>query len=64
MLYSSELSRNVIEIFEALVPLNDYFHDIVQIEEIAKALEREAKSTEISEPEINMVKAPETEFMW
>ncbi len=63
-LYSSELSRNISEIFEALVPLNDYFHEIVQIEELAKALEREAKETEISEPEINMVKAPETEFMW
>jgi len=43
-------------------PLNDYFHEIVEMEELAKALLKEERSQ--PEPEINMVKAPDVEFMW
>ena len=45
-------------------PVNDYFHEIVEIEELAKAIEKEDKLQTEPEPEINMVKAPDVEFMW
>ena len=46
--------------------MNDYFHEIVEMEELAKAILREEKEQQLlqPEPEIKMVKAPNVEFMW
>ncbi len=35
-----------------------------KVEELAKAIEKEGKLQAQQEPEINMVKAPDVEFMW
>lgn len=61
-LFSHKIADHAIEVFKALQPLNDYFHEIVEMEELAKALLKEERSQ--PEPEINMVKAPDVEFMW
>ena len=45
----------------ALQPLNDYFHEIVEVEELAKALMKEDIP---DEPAPEMVKAPTQDFMW
>lgn len=63
-LFSRKIAEHAIEVFKALQPLNDYFHEIVEIEELAKAIEKEEKASQQQEPEINMVKAPDVEFMW
>ena len=60
-LYSRKLADHVIKVFKAVQPMNDYFHELVQIEELSKAIVREDKPDE--EP-INMVKAPDVDFMW
>ena len=61
-LFAHKIADHAIEIFKALQPINDYFHEIVEMEELSKALLKEEKSQ--PEPEINMVKAPDVEFMW
>ncbi len=65
-LFSRKIAEHTAEVFKALQQLNDYFHEIVEIEELAKAILREEKEQQLSqpEPEINMVKAPDVEFMW
>ena len=63
-LFSRKIAEHAIEVFKAVQPVNDYFHEIVEIEELAKAIEKEGKLQAESEPEINMVKAPDVEFMW
>ncbi len=63
VLFSAELSGRVSRLFDALVPLNDYFHELVELEDIARSLEKE-NSAQVPEPEINMVKAPDIDFMW
>ena len=45
------------------MPLNNYFHELVEIEELAKAVIRE-DTPETPEEPINMVKAPDVDFMW
>lgn len=60
-LSSHRLAEHAAEVFAALVPMNDYFHELVELEDIARALTKEDKPTE---PEIPMVKAPDVEFMW
>ena len=61
-LFSTRLLEHANELFQAFVPLNDYFHELVEIDALAKALEKEAETS--PEPEVNMVKAPEVDFMW
>lgn len=63
-LFSRKIAEHAIEVFKAVQPLNDYFHEIVEIEELAKAIEKEEKLQAEPEPEINMVKAPDVDFMW
>lgn len=60
-LSSPELAKHVINTFRDVMPLNDMFHEIVEVEELAKAL---IKESAVSEPEPEIVKAPKTEFMW
>ncbi len=57
-LYSKRLAKNISEVFRALVPLNDYFHNIVQ------AVENEKQEKPQEESTIAMVRAPQQEFMW
>ncbi len=59
-LFSEALVSHVNEVFNALVPLNDYFHDIVTQTELSKLMKKSISKE--SAPE--MVKAPEHEFMW
>ena len=63
-LFSRKVAEHTAEVFKAVQPVNDYFHEIVEIEELAKAIEKEGKLQAQQEPEINMVKAPDVEFMW
>ena len=65
-LFSRKIAEHALEVFKAVQPLNDYFHEIVEVEEMAKAILREEKEQQKTdpEPEINMVKAPDVEFMW
>lgn len=62
-LFSRRICDHAIEIMQAVQPMNDFFHEIVEIEELAKAIAREERNAP-PEPEINMVKAPDVEFMW
>ena len=66
LLDGKTILEHTAEVFKALKPLNDYFHEIVEVEELAKALLKEEKQQQLSqpEPEIKMVKAPDVEFMW
>ena len=63
-LFSHKLADEAVEVFAALRGINDYFHEIVEINDLAKALEKEAELTAEPEPEINMIKAPDIDFMW
>lgn len=62
-LYSHKLAEHVIKVFKELMPLNNYFHELVETEELAKAVIRE-DTPETPEEPINMVKAPDVDFMW
>ena len=64
VLFSHKIAEEAVEVFEGLREINDYFHEIVEINDLAKALEKEADITAEPEPEIKMVKAPEVDFMW
>ena len=64
VLFSHKIAEEAVEVFEGLREINDYFHEIVEINDLAKALEKEAEITAEPEPEIKMVKAPEVDFMW
>ncbi len=57
-LYSKNLVKKVSELFRELVPLNDFFHNIVQ------TVENEKNSTAAEEIPVPMVKAPRQDFMW
>jgi len=61
-LFSRGVLDHANELFQALVPMNDYFHELVEIEALSKALEKESEHEE--EPSIGIVKAPDVEFMW
>ena len=61
-LCSHALAEHAAEVFSQVTPLNDFFHELVEIEELAKALAKE--DIPQPEPEVNMVKAPDVEFMW
>ena len=63
-LFSHKLADEVKEVFCGLRDINDYFHEIVEINELAKAVEREENLTSEPETEINMIKAPDIDFMW
>ena len=59
---SPELPKRVISAFRQVMPLNELFHEIVEIQDAVDLLEKEAaESAAEPAPEI---KAPETEFMW
>ena len=60
-LFSRKIADRTAELFRALQPLNDYFHEIVEVEELAKALMKEDVP---DEPAPEMVKAPTQDFMW
>ncbi|MBQ8959685.1 MAG: DUF2461 family protein [Ruminococcus sp.] len=60
-LFSRKIAEHTAELFQALVPLNDFFHELVQIEELSKALIREDVP---DQPGPEMVKAPTQDFMW
>lgn len=64
VLFSRKIAEEAVEVLTALRDINDYFHEIVEINDLAKALEKEAELTAEPEPEINMVKAPQVDFMW
>ncbi|MBP3268075.1 MAG: hypothetical protein J6M07_07135, partial [Ruminococcus sp.] len=64
VLFSHKIAEEAVEVFEGLREINDYFHEIVEINDLAKALEKEAEITAEPEPEIKMIKAPEVDFMW
>jgi len=61
-LSSHDLAAHTVEVFRQVTPLNEFFHELVEIEELAKALQKEDEPEDI--PEVNMVKAPDVEFMW
>ena len=63
-LFSRKLREHIDRVFQALVPLNDYFHEIVEIEAIAKALEKESEPEPEEVSIIDRVKAPDVDFMW
>lgn len=63
-LFTRKIAGHAAEAFQAVQPLNDYFHEITEIEELAKALLKQEKQQSQPEEEINMVKAPDVEFMW
>lgn len=64
VLFSHKIAEEAVEVFEGLREINDYFHEIVEINDLAKALEKKAEITAEPEPEIKMIKAPEVDFMW
>lgn len=59
-LFSEALLPHINKTFKALIPLNDYFHDIVTQAELAKLM----KNPIAEEASPVAVKAPEHEFMW
>ena len=62
-IFSPDLPKRVIEAFRQVMPLNELFHELVEIQDAVDMLEKAtAESAAESAPEI--VKAPETEFMW
>lgn len=63
-LFSHKLADEAVEVFRSLRDINEYFHEIVEINDLAKALEKESELTAEPETEINMVKAPDIDFMW
>lgn len=60
ILFSEKLTERIREVFRKTEPLNEMFHEIVEIEELAKAIEKE----NLSQPQKEEVKAPDVEFMW
>lgn len=63
-LFGRKLAKEAVEVFASLRDINDYFHEIVEINDLAKALEKEAELIAPSEPEVTMIKAPDIDFMW
>lgn len=60
-LYSRALAERVIKAFTELLPLYDYFCELVEIDETVKAITEQSPEPEST---INAVKAPDVEFMW
>ncbi len=60
-IFTPKLAENIISVFNMVQPVNEMFHEIVETEEISKALLKEAAETE---PEPDIVKAPRQDFMW
>lgn len=59
-LFSRRLAEHTAEVFNAVQPLYDIFRELVEINTLAKAIEKEA----VLVPEKETVKAPDVEFMW
>lgn len=62
VLFSRKLVERVNDFYQSLVPINDYFHELAEIDALAKALEKEAVAE--PEPAVNIVEAPKVDFMW
>lgn len=62
VLFSHALSDRVIGAFKAVMPLYDYFRELAEIEETVKELLREEASE--TESVIDVIKAPDVDFMW
>lgn len=62
ILFTDKLTERVNELFQALVPLNEYFHELAEIDALAKALEKNTPA----EPDspVSIVEAPKVDFMW
>ncbi|MBR2284720.1 MAG: DUF2461 family protein [Ruminococcus sp.] len=58
----SELAQRVIEVFHKVQPLNEMFHRLVEIQELADQLEKESLME--AETAEETVKAPDSDFMW
>lgn len=61
-LYGDRLLPHINEVFHALIPINDYFHELVLRCEAEKLL-RSSASAE-TQPEERIIKAPQQDFMW
>lgn len=60
ILYSEKIAEDIVKTFKAVMPLNDMFNEIVEIEKLAKAIEKESAEA----PQEELIKAPDVEFMW
>lgn len=60
ILFTEKLTDSIVSTFRAVMPLNDMFNEIVQIDALAKAVEKEIAEA----PDEGMIKAPDVEFMW
>ena len=63
-LFSRRVANEAVKVFKGLREINDYFHEIVEINDLSKALEKGSLQTETAETDITMVKAPDVDFMW
>lgn len=59
-LFSEALLTHINKTFKALIPLNDYFHDIVNHAELEKLISKPVSE----ENKVITVKAPDRNFMW
>lgn len=59
-----DLANEVIEVFKIVMPLNDYFHEIVEKVETEKAIGKAKELIQAEETVTDSVKAPDVEFMW
>lgn len=59
-LFSRRISEHTAEVFKAVEPLLDMFNELIEINDMAKAIEKES----IQNEEKIVVRAPDVEFMW
>lgn len=59
-----ELAEEIIEVFRLTMPLNDYFHGVVNKVEADKIREKLEMLSVDDSADLNGVKAPDVEFMW
>lgn len=59
-----ELAEEIIEVFRLTMPLNDYFHGIVNKVEADKLREKLEMLSVDDSADLGNVKAPDVEFMW
>jgi uncharacterized protein (DUF2461 family) len=59
-----ELTEEIIEVFRLTMPLNDYFHGVVNKVEADKIREKLEMLSVDNSADLSGVKAPDVEFMW
>ena len=59
-----ELAEEIIEVFRLTMPLNDYFHGVVNKVEADKIREKLEMLSVDDSADLSGVKAPDVEFMW